>query len=106
MRDGRSATLRLSAGQLDANQRGRSVSQAWRDGSADQTACRYRRTWAARIATLRRSVSGYANQPATGQGCTAHPRSALGLGCVKTVLLVVRAEDKCERDAARASKIR
>jgi hypothetical protein len=36
----------------------------------------------------------------------AHPRkgamSALGLGCVKTVLLVVRAEDKCEQDAARA----
>jgi hypothetical protein len=25
-----------------------------------------------------------------------------GLGCVKTVLLVVRAEDECEQDAARA----
>jgi hypothetical protein len=28
--------------------------------------------------------------------------SAPGLGCVKTVLLLVRAEDKCEQDAARA----
>ena len=39
MIDGRSATPRLPAnitvceGQLDANQRGRSVGQAWRDGS-------------------------------------------------------------------------
>jgi hypothetical protein len=30
------------------------------------------------------------------------PISGSGLGCVKTVLLVVRAEDKCEQDAARA----
>ena len=28
--------------------------------------------------------------------------SQLGLGFIKTVLLVVRAEDKCEQDAARA----